>query len=317
MKQKNGERVMPERNSPASSFLKDDVVFKEKWIGFIDILGFKSLVEKAEAGKAMSLPQLLELLKEFGSPEERGHFNKYGPIICPGSSYIQRDLDFRLTQVSDCVVMSSEISPAGVISLVHKCWSAVIKLLSKGIMCRGHITRGLIYHSETQFIGSGYQEAYFKEKMTTFNQNDGEKVGTPFVEVDKKVCDYAKSVSDSCVRKMFLRFVAQNKEVAAISPLESLGHSFVIAGQGHAFDPGKEKESNQNVREAMRNYKDRVMEYADSPEADEKAKHYFSALENQLNTCDRTDEIIDLLGRQYPCSPDAVVGEKKKYYERS
>jgi len=300
-----------------NSFLKDDLVFKEKWIGFIDILGFKTLVKKAEAGEAISLPQLLEVLKDFGSPEERSNFNKYGPINCPGSSYIQRDLDFRLTQVSDCVVMSSEISPAGVINLVHKCWSSVIKLLSKGIMCRGYITRGLIYHSERQFMGSGYQEACSQEKKTVFDQNDGGKVGTPFVEVDKKVCDYVRDVPDPCVRKMFLRFVAQSKEVAAISPLESIGHSFVIAGQGYVFDSGKEKESNQNVREALQCYKKRVKAFADSPEADEKAEHYFSALENQLKACDRTDEMIDWVGSKYPCPIDIVVKEKKEFHERS
>ena len=45
--------------------------FKEKFIAFIDILGFKRLVEDAEAGKGLPLTQLTKLLESFGSAEER------------------------------------------------------------------------------------------------------------------------------------------------------------------------------------------------------------------------------------------------------
>src|SRR6267378_3569937 len=78
----------------------------------------------------------------------------------PFAARVRADLDFRLTQISDCVVVSTEISPAGVINLVNRCWGAVIRLLQNGLMCRGYITRGRIFHTETQVIGTGYQRAY-------------------------------------------------------------------------------------------------------------------------------------------------------------
>ncbi len=95
--------------------------FRDKFIGFVDILGFKQMVAAAAAGTGMSLTELLECLKRLGAPEDQEHFRKYGPTTCPGSIYVQRDLDFQLSQVSDCVVVSSEVSPAGVINLVHHC----------------------------------------------------------------------------------------------------------------------------------------------------------------------------------------------------
>jgi len=140
-----------------------DMEFKDKFIAFVDILGFKKLVEAAETGTGMPLSNLLEALKEFGVPEDRKIYEQYGPRVCPNSPYIHRDLDFRLTQISDCVIISSEVSPAGVINLVGHCWGAVIQVLTKGIMCRGYITRGSVYHTDAQIIGSGYQKAYGKE----------------------------------------------------------------------------------------------------------------------------------------------------------
>ena len=88
-----------------------EIEFKEKFIGFVDILGFKQLVEKAERGIGITLQELLELVKELGTPEDRREVEKYGPTICPGSKYLQRDLDFRLTQISDCVIGNR--SPGG------------------------------------------------------------------------------------------------------------------------------------------------------------------------------------------------------------
>ena len=90
--------------------------FADKFIGFVDVLGFTQLVEKAEAGEGMPLDRLLELLEALGSPADQERFASRGPVLCPQSAHTRRDLDFRLTQVSDCVVVSTEISPAGVIN---------------------------------------------------------------------------------------------------------------------------------------------------------------------------------------------------------
>jgi hypothetical protein len=278
--------------------------FKDKFIGFVDILGFKTLVEAAEAGTGMPLSELLEALKEFGAPEDRKKFEKYGPMTCPNSTHIQRDLDFRLTQISDCVIISIEVSPAGVINLVNHCWGSVIKLLTKGIMCRGYITRGSIYHTDTQPIGSGYQEAYDKEKQVTAFKREADERGTPFVEVDPVVCDYVRDHGDWCVKEMFSRYVKEDGKVTALFPFQRLEHSFMIAGFGSTFDPEKEKRSNQNMRLMIENLKERVMALVDrsNPNAVSKVEHYIAALDAQLEVCKRTDEMIDMLNSPFPSS---------------
>ena len=60
-----------------------DTEFKDKFIAFVDILGFKKLVEAAETGTGMPLSNLLEALKEFGTPEDRKTYEQYGPRVCP------------------------------------------------------------------------------------------------------------------------------------------------------------------------------------------------------------------------------------------
>jgi hypothetical protein len=140
------------------------MTFKDKFIAFVDILGFKNLVRAAESGTGISLSQLTALTRKLGSSNDRKRFEERGPILCPESPYLQRDLDFQILQVSDCVIVSCEISPAGVIHLIHHCWTAAMELLDSGYLCRGYIKRGSIYHEDGQVIGSGYQEAYEKER---------------------------------------------------------------------------------------------------------------------------------------------------------
>lgn len=278
-----------------------DTEFKDKFIGFVDILGFKELVKAAEAGTGMFLAELLEILNDLGSPEDQAHFKRYGPTTCPKSTYVQRDINFRLTQISDCVVVSSEVSPAGVINLVSHCWGAVIKLLAKGILCRGYITRGSVFHTDTQFIGSGYQKALSKEKHVTAFIREGEKSGTPFVEVDPVVCDYVRNHGDSCVKEMFSRYVKEDSIVTALFPFQRLAHSFIIAGFGRTFDPEKEKRSNQNMRLMIENFKKRVMAFVDQSDPDviRKVEYYIAVLDAQLEVCKKTDEMIDVLSSPF------------------
>jgi hypothetical protein len=276
--------------------------FTGKFIGYVDVLGFTKLVRSAEAGDGMKLPALLDLLKHLGTAESRNHYVKHGPHICPQAAFIQRDLDFRITQLSDCVVVSAEISPAGVVNLVGHCWAAVLELLLSGIMCRGYISKGSIYHTGDQVIGSGYNRAFAMEKhgISAFRREADER-GTPFVEIDQAVCDYVNECGDGCVREMFSRQVESDGSVTALFPFKNLSHKFMISPR-LAFDPVKEKRSVQNVRTMLGEVKAKVGTFVDPSDSSavSKSAHYIAALDRQLEVCDRTDEIIDRLAAPFP-----------------
>jgi hypothetical protein len=277
--------------------------FADKFVAFLDILGFKKLVADAENGNGEGLAKAVAVLEEYGSTKKRLEFATYGPTTCPESQHTQRDLSFRSTSVSDCIVVSAEISPAGVINLVGHCWSAVLRLLQDGFMCRGYISRGKIFHTDGQFIGSGYQQAYENEsKVAAFKRNADER-GTPFVEVDRSVRDYV-GTCDSCVQEMFRRFVKDDGEVLALFPFQRLEHSFIIGDAwGQQFDPKKEQQSNNNLRIWLSQMKERVAAFVDNanPSAVSKAEHYIRALDAQLAVCDQTDNfLLSLMHSSFP-----------------
>lgn len=275
------------------------VNFADKFIAFVDVLGFKHLVSAAEQGTGLPLPDLIKLLNCLGSGKERDRFQESGPAYCPSSPRIEKNLDFRVTQISDCVVVSAEVSPAGVINLVSHCWSAVIKLLQHGIMCRGYIKRGSIYHTDTQIIGSGYQEVCLAESKVSAFRREADERGTPYVEIDPTVTTYVDSQNDACVKEMFSRNVKRDGDTVALFPFQSLSHSFIVAGMGHVFDPVQERRSNQNLRLEIHEVKSRVRSFVDlsNPSAVAKAEHYIAALDAQLTICDITDNAINMLER--------------------
>lgn len=269
-------------------------VFKEKIVAFVDVLGFKKLISDAEQGVGQPLPDILNYLKLLGTGAERTRFDKYGPTHCPGAPSLEKNLDFRVTQISDSVIVSAEVSPAGVINVVSHCWGAVIELLGHGIMCRGYIKRGSVYHTDTQILGSGYQDAYSAESKVSAFKREADERGTPYVEIDPAIAEYVSSQSDACVKEMFSRMVKSDGNAVVLFPFKLLSHSFIIAGMGHKFDGEKERMSNNNLRLNIGRMKERVLSFVDqeNPSAVAKAKHYISALNEQLARCDKTDEII-------------------------
>ncbi len=250
----------------------------------------------------MKLPELLKLLNSFGTGSERERFETHGPVCCPMAPYVDRSLDFRLTQFSDCAIVSAEVSPAGVINLVSHCWGAVIQLLQSGIMCRGYIKRGQVYHTDKHLLGTGYQDAYLAEANVGAFRREADERGTPFVEVDAAVTEYVEQCGDPCVKEMFSRFVKRDGATVALFPFQRLSHSFIVAGHGHRFDADKERRSNQNLRDMLNRVKERVDAYVDksNQRAVQKASHYIAALDAQLEVCDRTDEFIAMLKTPFP-----------------
>src|ERR1700722_13076502 len=271
--------------------------FKDKVIGFIDILGWSRLVENAETGKGLPLGQLLKLLECLGTGDERGGFEKTGPKWCPWAGHHERNLDFQVSQVSDCAIVSAEISPAGVINLLAHCWRAVHQLLEHGIMCRGYINIGRIYHTEKHFIGTGYQGTQAAEKGVDAFKREADERGTPFVQIDPSVTSYIERCGDACVRKMFLRMARVDGGVAALFPFQRLKHHIVVEVPGFTLNAERQKQSNSNLRNRIRRYQTSVEAHIDRANADAvaKSKHYLAALAAQLVQCDKTERTIDVI----------------------
>jgi hypothetical protein len=278
-----------------------DIQFQDKFIAFVDILGFKTLVKGAESGSGpLSLPEIREAAQRLGTEADRKRMVERGPNICPEAPRFSKDVGFQITQVSDCVVVSAEVSPAGVITLLSHCWAACLGLLQLGLMCRGYIKRGRIYHDGTEIIGSGYSDAYAKAEhgVTVFKQSADER-GTPFIEVDPEVVHFVNTCEDWCVKEMASRMMKSDGELTALFPFQRLGHTFIVAGLeslGLKFDPDKEHRQVDNIRKMIHRMKEKVSSFVAGADGSviAKAEHYLRMLDVQLAICDKQDRHIEM-----------------------
>jgi hypothetical protein len=120
--------------------------YEERYVAFIDILGFKELIKRSEK----------ELAHDCGA-DDRLHsvsaiFNAlYFNLSSINDTYqiISHDTqspDLRLNTFSDFVIISSNPTPPGLDALIFAVWSVITEWLSKGYISRGGISKGKIVH---------------------------------------------------------------------------------------------------------------------------------------------------------------------------
>ena len=274
--------------------------YTEKFIAFFDVLGWKSFVCASDEESGLSLRELCEITDILGKSADRNEFKMYGPIICPEAPRIRKDMDFRITQVSDSVLISAEISPAGLINLVSHCWRACTRLLSKGVMCRGCIKRGPIYHTSEYQIGVGISDVVDREKRVSIFRKANDESGTPFIEIDVDVVQYVECQPDKCVKEVFSRLVERENDLAAIFPFKRFDPGLFYSAA--TFNPEKERKALDYVRGWIHRIKKHIQNHINLSDtsACQKAKQYTQMLDAQLVVCDQNEEMINQLEQPYP-----------------
>lgn len=262
--------------------------FQDKFIAVVDILGFSSKVEAAERGN--SDVTLSDLLSYGRALAQEAHAQMIAdsdtpPPICPNSLRHSRGLDYEVTQVSDGVVVSSEVSPSGLVNLLQHVSLAVLKLLASGVMVRGYVLRGTIFHDDWQFLGTGYQEAMEKEKSVQAFRLAEDDGGAPFVEIDQRVVRYAAEKTDGCVQSVFRALVEDDGcGHTVVFPYRQLLRIALQAGQAETVAKNLEW-----AERALTDFLDRIEKHSPraDPQANAKAKHLRRVLRDQLAQCDR------------------------------
>lgn len=149
-----------------------NTVYKDRYIVFIDILGFKDIVNKSN------------------------NDNKKAKEILENLKYIERikkenDEIFKLTSInrkvtifSDSIIISYPLlhSESGCfLSLVLDIIYIIIELLDKGVYIRGGMTYGKLYHENNICFGPAMIEAYSLEQEAIY----------PRIIIDKKTIEKA------------------------------------------------------------------------------------------------------------------------------
>lgn len=133
------------------------ISYKERYVAFIDILGFKNLIDRSiTVPPEVTLDSIVEALK-FKSPVGRDKIvlGRIGDIS---------NSDHKMSTFSDNVFISTNTTENGLIHILHHVEQISFKLLKLGFLCRGGITKGLCYHHDNIVFGPAVIEAYKIEK---------------------------------------------------------------------------------------------------------------------------------------------------------
>lgn len=273
--------------------------YSDKFVAFIDIIGFSRMIEESERGNGFSLDEIIEITSILSSTQNVDQIREYGPTVCPESYKISRDIDIQITQISDCSITSSEVSPASAINILDNCLRVSARLMLKGILCRGFITRGSIYHRGNHVFGTAYQRAV-KEEQEVLAFSGGESdTGTPFIQIDSSVLNYIQESCDDCVKLIFDRISFSDGKFSAISPFRilnpyaSIGSSpFSLADELRNVDivRGQISKTISSINSTI---------VPQSKRAEDKRNHYISMLEAQLDLCGRAESQLRMLAQPY------------------
>jgi len=134
--------------------------YEERHVAFIDILGFSSLVNRAEEDSNL-LEKLASVLEEQKMYSEIGQkmddFGNKDP-----QSFFKNM--FRMSTFSDNIVISTKNNPIGLGLITTLSTIICNRLLHQGIFTRGAISKGKLIHTNTIVLGAGLIRAYELEK---------------------------------------------------------------------------------------------------------------------------------------------------------
>jgi len=143
--------VMPE---------EDMIEFEDRAVAFIDVLGFKALVNSAtDNPESLSqLSGLVQLLEEAVPNLDTQVDNSVPNHLIPKHNYI-----------SDCIILSAPLTDAvranynGLEIVVMRVIQLTHFFLNAGYLIRGGISVGKVWHTASNIVGPAYQEAYLLE----------------------------------------------------------------------------------------------------------------------------------------------------------
>jgi hypothetical protein len=136
--------------------------FQQRFIAFVDILGFSSIVERMSS-EGHLFTTVRDVLKDLDRQSHdfqryrREHRDKREATRRKGRATLVGDTNLQMTAFSDCYVLS-EVSPAWhVLAAVQALGS---RFLAEGILTRGAVVQGNAYHNGRVLFGPGIVDAY-------------------------------------------------------------------------------------------------------------------------------------------------------------
>lgn len=136
------------------------IVFEDRAVAFIDVLGFSAIVNNASkyAMATNQLQSLVELLSSVVPTLDKTVAKSVPSRLIPTHTYI-----------SDSIILSAPLSDSTVTNyngleiLVMRCIQLTHHFLKSGYLLRGGVAVGKVWHGKSNVVGPAYQEAYLLE----------------------------------------------------------------------------------------------------------------------------------------------------------
>lgn len=140
--------------------------FENRYLAFVDILGFRSVVERMpkESRLFFTIRDALKSLDRQAMQFQKyrsARNSKRRKLLRSGRVPLFWDTDLQMTAFSDCYVIS-ETSPAWHVLAAVQALGA--HLLAEGVLTRGAVVQGKVYHRGRVLFGPAVIEAYELEK---------------------------------------------------------------------------------------------------------------------------------------------------------
>lgn len=140
-----------------------NIEFENRAVAFIDVLGFKSVVDSSmqDQKKLCELSELITVLESI-VPNLNGTVDQSVP----------KELIPKHIYISDSIILSAPLRSdaipryCGLSTLVMRVIQISHILLLKGYLIRGGISVGNVWHTDSNIVGVTYQEAYQIETET-------------------------------------------------------------------------------------------------------------------------------------------------------
>jgi len=277
--------------------------FQDKFIAFVDLLGFKEKIALAEIGDGFSLENIFELTRTLELTAFQEGLNEYGPSTCPDAKKLSSDLNFNVTQISDCAIISCEVSEAGLVNLVHAIFQIVFRLMQKGILVRGCLTRGSVYHDGRHIFGSGYHDALDGERSVTFSSKNEQDKRPPFVELSREVVEYQNTISDLQVQKTLAKLTLHRNSISAVYPFNQM--DVFLDSIAQVYSSGNVDEAQRQfliIVEGLKKCRELVKQGVDGAGEQEKryANHYVDSISKAIKNLETQFKEIQSFNEPYP-----------------
>ena len=172
--------------------------YEEHYCLFLDILGFQSHIEdtvssKAKSKQPMTFIRLKSALKQIS---EGVHYKEH--LLKDNGKAVLSSR--KVTQFSDSVIISyrkdETIGSSGVSSMLMDVHRLQLELVNKGILLRGAITSGLLYHDKDFVFGPALNDAVTLERLANYPRVilDGEVLQEAGLRSTKND-DYSRTIS--------------------------------------------------------------------------------------------------------------------------